>query len=129
MKSPLIASTCVANLQLAVSCYTVVKPLIRNAVVLTFFFGMSVSARGQVVLKLNSRRFNDYAPIKVTLLNTQSQSISMCVSQQWILKPRDDVGVANTPLIMQVQSGRKWVTVLNGVDLGRSEERRVGKEC
>ena len=94
------------------------KPLIRHAVVFTFSLALSLSAKSQVVVKLNSRRFNDYDPIKVTILNRQSHSISVCVSEEWIPKPHEDVGVASTPFLMQAQNGRKWVTVLNGVDLG-----------
>jgi hypothetical protein len=71
-----------------------------------------------VILRLKSRHFNAYQPIKVTVTNQQSRPISVCVSQQWFPKPNEDVGVATTPLLLQVGDGGKWVTVLNGVDLG-----------
>lgn len=94
--------------------------LSRVAAVRIFFllFAMLFSARGQVVLHLNSLHFNAYEPIKVTVINRQSRPISVCVSQQWVPKPNDDVGVATTPLLLQTQNGGKWITVLNGVDVG-----------
>lgn len=40
------------------------------------------------------------------------------MSEQWIPKPDGDVGMVITPLLTQVKSGRKWDTLLNGVDVG-----------
>src|SRR2546423_3789655 len=90
----------------------------RIAIAFVFFSATSVGVRSQVVLKVNSLHFNAYVPIKITVINRESRAISVCVSQQWIPKPNDDVGVATTPLLMQVQSNRKWLSVLNGVDVG-----------
>lgn len=79
---------------------------------------MSLSAHGQVVLQLNSRHFDACEPIKVTIINRQARPISVCIAQQWIPKLKEDIAVATTPLFFQEQYGRKWVTVLNGVDVG-----------
>jgi hypothetical protein len=72
----------------------------------------------QVILRLNSLHSNSYDPIKVTVINQESRTISACMSEEWIQKPNDDVGVAMTPFVTQVKSGRKWRTLLNGVDVG-----------
>jgi hypothetical protein len=95
-----------------------VRPLIRNAFVFGFSCAISVFAQGQVFLQLNSRHFDAYEPIRVTIINQQARPISACVSEQWIPKPNDDIGVARTPLILQGKNGRQWATVLNGVDVG-----------
>ena len=115
MKSPVYDSY--AGKQVTVS-HRGVNPPNRIAIAFVFFGAMSVSARSQVVLHLNSLHFNAYEPIKVTAINRGSRTISVCVSQQWISKPNDDVGVATTPLLLQGQRDGKWVTVLNGVDVG-----------
>src|SRR6185437_4700881 len=95
----------------------VMKRLIRNTISVVVLCA-SVAVQAQVKLRLNSERFTAYQPIKITIVNDGSQPISVCVSQHWIPKPNDDVGVATTPFIFQGQNGRKWVTVLDGVDVG-----------
>ena len=93
------------------------KHLIRKTIAVVVLCA-SVAVQAQVKLRLSSERFTAYEPIKIMVVNEGSQPISVCVSQQWIPKPNDDVGVATTPFIFQGQNGRKWVTVLNGVDVG-----------
>jgi hypothetical protein len=82
------------------------------------FFAAPLSVHGQVDLRLNSLHFNAYDPIKITVLNRQSRPISVCVSWRWIPEPDDHVGIAVTPFLLQSQYGGKWVTALNGVDVG-----------
>lgn len=97
---------------------TYMDSMVRVTLAFVVCCAASRSAQGQVVLQLSAGRFNAYEPIQVTVINQQSQPISVCVSQQWIPKPNDHVGVATTPLLFQRQNGRKWVTALNGVDIG-----------
>ena len=90
----------------------------RIPVAFVLFSTISLSVHAQVVLQLNALHFKAYDPINVAIINRQSRAISVCVSEQWIPKPNGDVGVAATPLLLQGQRNGKWVTVLNGVDVG-----------
>ena len=78
----------------------------------------ATAAQAQVALRLNSDHFNPYEPIKITVVNQTAHAVSMCVSQHWIPESNGDVAIATTPFILQGQNGRKWVTILDGVDVG-----------
>ena len=93
------------------------RTTIRITYALLLLSLLSLSARGQVILRLNSDHFSTYDPIEVTIVNHQSKPISVCIGEQWNDKANGDIEVTRTPLLFQVQNGRQWVTVLNGVDL------------